>query len=210
MSAAFRFLTAGLLLAAAPTPHPLAADIPDWLIVPGARVGAIMPRCTLADVARAYGESNVRLKRRIGPEGQTGAIAAVVFPDDSLRRLEIVWADTVNLRYPRSIFFQGSTSVWHTAAGLTLGTSIAELESLNAKPFEFFGFGWDYGGRVTNWRGGTLARDTTLSIRLDALHLYEPKPYRSVMGDKKVSSANHLARELRPYVGEIEVRLPAQ
>jgi len=43
-----------------------------------------------------------------------------------------------------------------------------------------------------------MARDTLLAVRLDALHLIEVRPYQSVMGEKKVSSSNHLARELRP------------
>jgi len=197
MSAAWQAVAA-LVLAALASPTP---ENPDWVIVPGSRVGAITSKCTLADVARSYGEANVRLKR------DAGVVEAVIFPDDSLRRIEIVFSDTINLRYPKSVMLRGSQSVWHTLAGVTLGTSVEELQRLNAKPFEFNGFGWDYGGRVVNWHGGAMARDTTIAIRLDALHLFDNKPYRSVMGDKKVSSTNRLARELRPYIGEIAVHL---
>jgi hypothetical protein len=204
MSAAFRFVAALLLAAlAAPTPP----DNPDWLIVPGARVGAITSKSTLADVARTYGEANVRLTRVHGAEGDGGVVALVLFPDDSLRRLEVAFSDTINLRYPRMVRFRGSSSVWHTVGGISLGTTVDELQKLNAKPFEFNGFGWDYGGQIVNWHGGTMSRDSSIAIRLDALHLFDNKPYRSVMGEKKVSSANRLARELRPYVGEIDVHL---
>jgi hypothetical protein len=199
MSAAFKAVAA-IVLAALASATP---DTPDFLIVPGARVGTITSKCTLADVARSYGEVNVRLKR------DAGVVAAVIFPDDSLRRIEIVFSDTINLRYPKAVIMRGSQSVWHTIAGVTLGTSVDELQRLNTKPFEFNGFGWDYGGQVVNWHGGAMAHDTTIAIRLDALHLFDNKPYRSVMGDKKVSSSNRLARELRPYVGEINVHLPS-
>jgi hypothetical protein len=197
MTAAYRY-AAALVLAALASPTP---DNPDWLIIPGSRVGSITSKCTLADVARSYGEANVRLKR------EAGVVAAVIFPDDSLRRLEIAFGDTINLRYPKSVTLRGSQSVWHTATGVTLGVTVDELQKLNTKPFEFNGFGWDYGGQVINWHGGAMSRDTAIAIRLDALHLFDNKPYRSVMGDKKVSSSNRLARELRPYVGEIEIRL---
>lgn len=197
MSAAYPYIAA-LVLAALASPTP---DSPDFLIVPGSRVGTITSKCTIADVARAYGETNVRLKR----EG--GVIALVLFPDDSTRRIEVAFADTVNLRYPKSVTIRGSESVWHTAEGVTLGTTVDQLQKLNAKPFEFNGFGWDYGGQVVNWHGGAMARDSSIAIRLDALHLFDNKPYRSVMGEKKVSSSNRLARELRPYVGEIAVHL---
>lgn len=203
MSAAFR-LVAALVLAALALPTP---DTTDWLIVPGARVGAITAKSTLADVARTYGESNIRLKRVHGAEGDGGVVALVVFPDDSLRRFEVAFSDTVNLRYPRMVTFRGSQSMWHTIAGVSLGTTVDELQKLNTKPFEFNGFGWDYGGQIVNWHGGTMSRDSSIAIRLDALHLIDNKPYRSVMGEKKVSSANRLAREMRPYVGEIDVRL---
>lgn len=206
MSAAFRPLAALALAAlasnAAPTP-----DSTDWLIVPGARVGSITAKSTLADVARTYGEANVRLTRVHGAEGDGGMVALVLFPDDSLRRLEVAFADTINLRYPRMVTLRGSQSMWHTVAGVSLGTTVDQLQKLNEKPFEFNGFGWDYGGQIINWHGGAMGRDTSMAIRLDALHLFDNKPYRSVMGEKKVSSSNRLARELRPYVGEIDVRL---
>lgn len=197
MNAAYTYVVA-FVLAALASPNP---ENPDWVIIPGSRVGAITSKCTLADMARAYGESNVRLKR------DAGAIAIVLFPDDSLRRIEIAVSDTINLRYPKSVTIRGSQSVWHTATGVTLGTTVDELQKLNAKPFEFNGFGWDYGGQIVNWHGGAMARDTSIAIRLDALHLFDNKPYRSVMGDKKVSSSNRLARELRPYVGQIDIHL---
>jgi hypothetical protein len=197
MSAAYVY-SAALVLAALASATP---DNSDWVIIPGSRVGAITSKCTLADIARSYGETNVRLKR------DAGVVEAVIFPDDSLRRIEIAFGDTVNLRYPKSVTLRGSQSVWHTMSGVTLCTTIDDLQRLNTKPFEFNGFGLDYGGQVINWHGGALARDTTLTIRLDALHLFDNKPYRSVMGDKKVSSSNRLARELRPYVGEIAIHL---
>src|SRR5579862_3663610 len=197
MSAAYTYVAA-FVLAALVSPTP---ENPDWVIIPGSRVGAITSKCTLADVARAYGEANVRLKR------DAGAIGVVLFPEDSLRRIEIALSDTVNLRYPKSVTIRGSQSVWHTATGVTLGTTVDELQKLNSKPFEFNGFGWDYGGQVVNWHGGAMSRDSAIAIRLDALHLFDNKPYRSVMGDKKVSSSNRLARELRPYVGEIAIKL---
>jgi hypothetical protein len=205
MSAAFRLLAAlGLAALASPTSSP---DSADWLIIPGARVGAITAKSTLADVARTYGEANVRLKRVHGAEGDPGVVSLVLFPDDSTRRIEVAFSDTVNLRYPRMVTLRGSLSMWHTIAGVSLGTTVDELQKLNEKPFEFNGFGWDYGGQIVNWHGGAMSRDTSIAIRLDALHLFDNKPYRSVMGERKVSSSNRLARELRPYVGEIDVHL---
>src|SRR5579862_6113402 len=101
MSAAFRAVVALVLAALVPkTPTP---DTADWLIVPGSRVGVITARSTLADIARVYGEANVRLRRVHAAEGDGGVVAAVLFADDSSRRVEITFSDTVNLRFPKLV-----------------------------------------------------------------------------------------------------------
>jgi hypothetical protein len=42
----------------------------------------------------------------------------------------------------------GGACEWKAAHGITLGTSLVQLERLNRHPFTLAGFGWDYGGRV--------------------------------------------------------------
>jgi len=44
--------------------------------------------------------------------------------------------------------------------------TLAEMERINGRPFGLAGFAWDYGGRVTAWRGGALSRPLPGSCRI--------------------------------------------
>ena len=48
---------------------------------------------------------------------------------------------------------------WTRADGVRIGMSSQELAQLNGGAYGFMGFDWDYGGVVTDWRGGRLAPD---------------------------------------------------
>ena len=48
-------------------------------------------------------------------------------------------------------------SAWR-AAGLALGDSLAHAQQANGKPFELWGFSWDYGGYVSDLKGGKLEK----------------------------------------------------
>ncbi len=72
-------------------------------------------------------------------------------------------------------------SNWVGPGGVHVGSTIAEVEKANGKPFAFSAVGWDYGGMVRDWRGGALGplkptrggpgnlrRDCRLDIVLEA------------------------------------------
>ena len=149
------WLPAVFVVAAGGCHRPAPAPAPDWVLEAGRRAGPITASSSLSDLRAIYGPSI-----RPGPvplgEGET-APGAVLFPDDSSRRLQIVWQDTAGSA-PRSVTITGDASVWHTYEGITLGTSLGTLEHLNGGPFRLTGFGWDYSGTVTDWMGGKLAR----------------------------------------------------
>ncbi len=130
-------------------------DAADRVIVPGERVGAITRATGLAQLRQIYGTAYVRSGPVDAGEGET-VPGAVVFPDDSAQRLEIVWWDST-ARAPRSIAIGGDTSAWHTGDGITIGTPLSRLAALNGRPFILLGFNWDYAGTIVSWDSGGLA-----------------------------------------------------
>ncbi|WP_462116346.1 hypothetical protein, partial [Lysobacter xanthus] len=48
-------------------------------------------------------------------------------------------------------------ATWTRADGVRAGLDTRALQALNGRPFAFSGFDWDYGGYVTDWKGGHLA-----------------------------------------------------
>src|SRR5690348_4957604 len=133
-----------LLVVAAACGSGTAREGDDRTIVAGSRVGPITRITALADLRRIYGEANVRVEDVDVGEGET-APGATVYPDDSLRRVQVAFRDSAGT-VPRFVTIRGDTSAWHTEAGVTLGTRLARLTQLNGRPFALLGFGWDYAG----------------------------------------------------------------
>jgi hypothetical protein len=179
----------------------------EWQIIPG-RPGPISVQTSEAELRQHYGNTVVDSTRIQLGEGET-APGTVLYARDSLRRAEIVWQDTLSRRRPARIILRGSRSQWQVGRGISLGTSLQDLERLNGKPFTLAGFGWDYAGVITDWNGGAL--DSAL-VRIK-LYLdpgpaqYESAPYSQVLGDRDYSSALPAMQQLNPRVGQIFVDL---
>jgi hypothetical protein len=134
----------------------LLAQQNDWLIVPGKRLGPITADINRAGLVRLFGKRNVTdrdIDTGEGPEPAT-----VVYPEDSTAELVVFWGDlrigSVFVCFDRA----RPPCKWHTKEGVTLGTTFTALENLNGRPFEIVPWDMDYGGNVTDWKGGQLAR----------------------------------------------------
>lgn len=137
--------------------------------------GSLGPLTTRLELDARFGKANVSEETFTGAEGIGTYPALVVFADDPRKRLELV-LDADNPDAPiRELRVSARDSLWHHAAGLRPGMSLAELVALNRAPVSFYGLGWDYGGTVSDWHGGALANTVgnpvfhrvTLSARAD-------------------------------------------
>jgi hypothetical protein len=93
--------------------------------------------------------------------------------------------------------------------GVSLGTSLSELESLNGRPFKLFGFSWDYAGTVSGWDGGRLdslwrggpENKVLVWLRLSPDSAgYQSSHSHEVAGDRVFSSSLPAMRALNPRV----------
>jgi hypothetical protein len=188
-------------------PQALAADsaTTPWQVGP-ATAGPLSGRTSAAELRRRYGAQNVERTRVELGEGET-APGTVLYPSDSLRRLEILWRDTVAQQGPARIVLRGQESKWQVGRGISLGTSLQDLERLNGRPFTLAGFGWDYAGVVTSWNGGSLESALAgIKLYLDpGPAQYESAPYSQVIGDRDYSSALPAMQQLNPRVAQIFV-----
>ena len=177
---------------------------PAWSIVPGQSAGAVKPTSSEGDLVAAYGQEAVETSRIELGEGET-APGTLLFPKDSTRRVEVIWRDTVARANSVRLVWRGSQSQWQLPGGLSLGSSLKEIETRNGRPFTLAGFGWDYGGVVVDWASGTLA-STLPGVRLyldpGPAH-YQSAPYSQVLGDRDYSSSNQHMQSLNPKVYQI-------
>jgi hypothetical protein len=190
----------------APTPETPTVSEPDLSIVIGEKVGLITPsNCTQDGVLAAYGK-DAKVDSIYLIDGMYGE-GVVLFPDNPKRRVEIYWEKEFDLKRPAYIRIDGdSTGVsdWKTADGLTIGTPITEVQKLNGKAFDLSGFGWDYGGFVTDWKGGKF--NTSLGLRFEAKNA---EASGKVSGEGVFSSDSPDMVAASPVVSRMEFRFLA-
>jgi hypothetical protein len=177
--------------------------------------GTFPPYLSAADLRERFGEQNVRRAPVPwgGAEGDHNE-GTVLFPDDENGRLQIFWRDAAAQRQPEWVSVRGERSRWRTPAGVTLGTHLRELESLNGRPFRLLGFANDVSGTVMSWSGGRLETQDTERCRV-RLRLQVPwqrtdhgrsPPYRQLLGEREFSSGHPAMQGLNPAVYELLIQ----
>jgi len=134
---------------------------------------------------------------------------------NSLDEVIITWEDTINRSHLISVgircFYDSISSKtifknnWKSKTGISLGTNLSELVSLNGKDFSFFGLGWDYSGEITSWDGGKL-ENQGIGITLGTkTYDYQSKEYKNILGNSELSSSNPNAKKVNPIVVELYI-----
>ena len=183
---------------------------PDpWLVLASSDKGAINGKTTREELVRAYGKANVIDRDVDIGEGETEH-GTVIFPNDPKRSIEILWQDPDKKTRPTSAQVQGEVSLWKAPHGISLGTSLKQLEQFNGRPFQMAGFAWDYSGTVTSWENGSLAADLDgehgrVIVRLDSRPGTDVSQdeQNQVMGDQDFSSRHPVMQKLNPVAYQI-------
>lgn len=101
---------------------------------------------------------------------------------------------------PAFIRVAGQGTDWKTKEGITVGSILADVVKVNGKDIIFWGFGWDYGGTVTNWNGGNLEG------LLMTLETSAEDTDTKFLGETEVNSGDPGLSNLGIRVAEISVR----
>jgi hypothetical protein len=187
---------------------------PDpWLILASGEKGAINAHTTRVGLVRRYGAANVVDQDVDIGEGEMQS-ATFLFPRDPERRIEILWNDPETKTAPESADILGKQSRWHTAHGITLGTSAAKLEQLNGCPFRFTltSDGTDMAEELISWRGGSLEkelqRDGRVLLELEVSGPAKGSKRKGPSPDFEVGSDNPAWRAGKPHISRIRWIFP--
>ena len=157
---------------------------------------------TLADI---FGGQNVIPETIDGPEGTQVNVTAI-YPHDRSRRIEVTFLNEEERTVLTSVTIRGEASQWTGPGGVNLGDGIATVERLNNKPFTLSGFGWDYGGYVTDWQGGALnaiAPGCKTTVRFNIPP--DVQMADAIQGEAPHASTEPAIRNASAYVEEIMI-----
>ncbi|MGI0117574.1 hypothetical protein [Zooshikella sp. RANM57] len=167
----------------------------NFLVDPVHAVGQITPNSTEAELIKRYGTEHV--KRSEIPVGEGETIKGTLLFPKTKNELLIEWKH--NFSQPLRITINQPNTQWKTHSGITLGTTLTEVEKINRQVFKLTGLGWDYEGRTTSWESGNLPNQLRLVFDYDAENLSTAE-YRKISGDGAFNSNHEVFRKLKMTV----------
>ncbi len=184
----------------------------DFLIVPGVRVGPVNEKSTERSLLALPGAGAKAAQIYMGEGFEEPGV--ILYPDDPSRRLEVVWRGRPPA--PAVVWICRGGKVpcrWRSAAGVSMGTTLKELERLNSKPFKMSGCCFDYAGSVVSFGDGKLASFVGgsgglrlfLDVRTDGLTRQEAD---AVTGDRTISSSHTVPQKINPRVWLMRLDFP--
>lgn len=200
--------TAESAVAAAPQTTTPPIDPTLWLTTAPGHVASFDSTMSRAMLVERFGAANV-VDDSVHFADAPASPGTILFPNDSSRRLEIVWVDPKTRTHPERVDLRGESGRWAVDPGIRLGMRLTDLERVNGGPFTVMGFDWDYGGTITNWRGGKLGRPAKelphIFIQLSPAEADTGAVRDSVSGDREFSSHDPRMQQLNPHVQVLSV-----
>jgi opacity protein-like surface antigen len=141
-----------------------------------------------------------------GAEGET-AKALTIFGKDPARKLTVAFYDDEMTKIAAVGPAPGATH-W-TIAGLRIGSSLEEVIAANGGTFDVSGFEWDYGGYVTDLKGGKLSNldgGCIVTVRFDPPQ-GKPVP-NALSGERSIPSSDTKLAKLKPVVSDLQIGWP--
>ena len=170
-----------------------------WIIDPLSNVAGIAPESTKEDLVRIFGEENVQ--RYEVPVGEGMTVEGTRIYGGTENEILIEWKRDTEA--PERITIQRPGAKWKTKEGITIGTTLDQLEKSNGRSFMVTGFGWDYAGRSVSREGGKLPPQ--LQLDFDYIRL-SPKEESQVRGEGPFLSNHPIMKKKALKVQTLYIR----
>jgi hypothetical protein len=167
--------------------------------------GPVKPGDTAKSLMAAYGK-DATLGIIPGAEGMDEK-GLILFDKDAKHRLEVLFADEA-MTQVSLVMARGTSTAWKGPEGLHLGSKLGDIELANGRPFTVGGFDWDYGGYVSDLKGGRLAEipgGCMVGLRMGfAEGNTNPVP-DSLIGERTLDSGDPVLKKAGPVVQEMTI-----
>lgn len=157
-----------------------------------------------ASVLKRFGK-DARRATLGGPEGAEFE-GLVLWEGDPARRIEVLLDDESANERIFGIRLYEATSRWRIA-GLGIGDPLDRVIAANGRPFVLYGFGWDYGGYLSDLKGGkldSLPGGCEMGLRLDLVDVID-EASAGILGNVQLESDDPRLSNRRITVSELSL-----
>lgn len=170
--------------------------------------GNIVKAGDTAETIKSRYKGETAIEEVSGAEGETAKVLTL-FGKDPARKLNISFIDDEMTKLSAIGPAEGARH-W-TVAGIKLGSTLSEVIKANGGKFEISGFEWDYGGYVTDLKGGKLSSLDGGCMVMIRFNPPDGKPVpASLSGEHSIPSSDAKLAKLNPYVSDFQLGWPTE
>jgi len=170
-------------------------------LVTADQFGVITKTTTYQDLINLFGKEKLKDETRTGAEGEGTYKVTVVYKGTPLE-MTVGWVTGKWHKTIASVDCVQSKSPYYTKDSLKIGSNLNTLVKVNKAFISFYGFGWDYGGLITDFHKGTLTK-SKVHFSLD----WNGKNDTTLLGDSEFNSnmPKVVKRAAQVYISKMEV-----
>jgi hypothetical protein len=164
-------------------------EVPDArYMVTEQSFGLVPLDATYETILRTFGKEKVTDEKMYRAPDSDETVIKTVINKDKIDEIIIQWDDSLFHKKIISIEAYRENHPYKTSNGVHYGTTLAELVTINGAKISFTGFGWDFGGLLTNFHGGKLTyKEGKPNITYD-VDIRLTQQYDEIMGDQTIDT----------------------
>jgi hypothetical protein len=165
--------------------------------------GLVPLDATYETLIRTYSKERVTDEKMYRAPDTDETVIKTIINKGKIDEIIIQWDDSAFHKRIISIEAYRENHPFKTANGIHYGTTLAELVKINGAKISFSGFGWDFGGLLSDFYGGKLAyKEGKPNLSFD-LDLNLTQQYDEILGDQIIDTDMPKAKK---YLNNIVVK----
>lgn len=185
------------------TPSKTGDIIDARYLVTAQSFGLVPLDATYETLIRTFGKERVTDEKMYRAPDSDETVIKTVINKDKIDEIVIQWDDDYFHKKILNIEAYKDNHPYKTAEGVRFGTTLAELAKINGAKISFSGFGWDFGGLITDFHGGKLTYKEGSSHIGYSLEVNLTQDYNEILGDQTIDTDMPMAKK---YLENIRVR----
>ncbi|MCX6318684.1 MAG: hypothetical protein NTW29_15490 [Bacteroidetes bacterium] len=162
--------------------------------------GLVPLDATYETLLRTYGKERVTDENMYRAPDSDEMVMKTIINKGKRDEIVIQWDDSSFHQKILAVEAGQENHPFKTSDGVHYGTTLAELVTINGASISFSGFGWDFGGLLTDFHGGKLAYKEGLPHISYDLGINLTQQYDEIMGDQIIDTDMPKAKKYLEHI----------